>query len=186
MESVFMVHLGVDMDPSPQQDVALNYYYGTYDLEGGVSRPRQGVYHEGKEGFLIYIPSFHSPSMAPPGQHAVTVYTIAPNKLEGGWEARRQEMTDKLLHEAEKIIPGLREHARVIVSMTPDDFGKRTHMLEHHSFGGLCPVMGKSGAPHRTPYKGLWFIGAQSESSGGVANVILGAQKTFQMVRKEL
>lgn len=186
MESVFMVHLGVDMDPSPHQDVALNYYYNTYDLEGGVSRPRHGDYHEGKDGFLIYIPSFHSPSMAPPGQHAITVYTIAPNKLEGGWEARRQEMTDKLLHEAEKIIPGLREHARVIVSMTPEDFGKRTHMLEHHSFGGLCPVMGKSGAPHRTPFKGLWFIGAQSESSGGVQNVILGAKKAFQMVRKEL
>jgi prolycopene isomerase len=186
MESVFMVHLGVDMDPSPHQDVALNYYYGTYDLEGGVSRPRHGVYHEGKEGFLIYIPSFHSPSMAPPGQHAITVYTIAPNKLEGGWEARRQEMTDKLLHEAEKIIPGLREHARVIVSMTPEDFGKRTHMLEHHSFGGLCPVMGKSGAPHRTPYKGLWFIGAQSESSGGVANVILGAKKAFNLLRGEI
>jgi phytoene desaturase len=186
MESVFMVHLGVDMDPSPYQDVALNYYYGTYDLEGGVARPRQGVYHEGKEGFLIYVPSFHSPSMAPPGQHAITVYTIAPNKLEGGWEARRQEMTDKLLHEAEKIVPGLREHAKVIVSMTPEDFGKRTYMLDHHSFGGLCPVMGKSGAPHRTPFKGLWFIGAQSESSGGVPNVMLGARRTFKMVQKEL
>jgi phytoene dehydrogenase-like protein len=186
MESVFMVHVGVDMDPGPHQDVALNYYYNTYDLEGGVSRPRHGDYHEGKDGFLIYIPSFHSPSMAPPGQHAITVYTIAPNKLEGGWEARRQEMTDKLLHEAEKIIPGLREHARVIVSMTPEDFGKRTYMLEHHSFGGLCPVMGKSGAPHRTPFKGLWFIGAQSESSGGVPNVILGAKKTVNLLRSEL
>jgi phytoene dehydrogenase-like protein len=183
MESVFMVHLGVDMDPSPYQDVALNYYYGTYDVEGGVARTRQGDYHEGKDGFLIYIPSFHSPSMAPPGQHAVIVYTIAPNKLEGGWQARRQEMTDKLLHEAEKIIPGLREHARVIVSLTPADFGKLTHMQDHHSFGGFCPVMGKSGAPHRTPFDGLWFIGAQSESALGVHNVMLGARKVCKTIR---
>ena len=182
MESVFMVHLGVDMDPSPYQDVALNYYYGTYDVEGGVARTRQGDYHEGKDGFLIYIPSFHSPSMAPPGQHAVIVYTIAPNKLEGGWQARRQEMTDKLLHEAEKIIPGLREHARVIVSLTPADFGKLTHMQDHHSFGGFCPVMGKSGAPHRTPFDGLWFIGAQSESALGVHNVMLGARKVYKTI----
>jgi phytoene dehydrogenase-like protein len=186
MESVFMVHLGVDMDPSPHQDVALNYYYGTYDVEEGVDRTRRADYHEGKDGFLIYIPSFHSPSMAPAGQHAITVYTIAPNKLEGGWQERRQEMTDKLLHEAEKIIPGLREHARVIVSLTPVDFGELTHMREHHSFGGYCPVMGKSGAPFRTPFKGLWFLGAQSESGGGVINVIRGARRVYKQVRKEL
>ena len=186
MESVFMVHLGVDMDPSPHQDSALVYYYGTYDIEEGVARTRRAEYHEGKDGFLIYIPSMHSPDMAPPGKHAITVYTIAPNRLEGGWEARRQEMTDKLLHEAEKVIPGLREHAQVIVSMTPEDFGKLTHMPAHHSFGGLCPVMGKSGASHRTPIKGLWFIGAQSESAGGVTNVMRGARKIFNLVRKEL
>ncbi len=186
MESVFMVHLGVDMDPSPYQDTALIYYYGTYDLEEAVARTRRADYHEGKDGFLIYIPSFHSPSMAPPEQHAITIYTLAPNELEGGWETRRQEMTDKLLHEAEKVIPGLREHARVIVSMTPEDFGKLTYLPDHHSFGGLCPVMGKSGTPHRTPFKGLWFIGAQSESAGGVANVMRGARKAFKLMRAEL
>ena len=186
MESVFMVHLGVDMDPSPHQDVALNYYYGTYDINEGVARTRRAEYHEGEDGFLIYIPSFHSPSMAPPGQHAITVYTIAPNKLEGGWQARRQEMTDKLLHEAEKVIPGLREHARVIESLTPVDFGELTNMRDHHSFGGVCPVMGKSGAPHRTPIRGLWFLGAQSESAGGVHNVMRGARKVFKQVRKEI
>ena len=186
MESVFMVHLGVDMDPSPYQDVPLNYCYGTYDFEGGVARTQHGDYHEGKEGFVIYIPSFHSPSMAPSGQHAITVYTIAPNKLEGGWQARRQEMVDKLLHEAEKIIPGLREHARAVVSLTPVDFGQRTYMLDHHSFGGICPVMGRSGAPHRTAFRGLWFLGAQSESGGGVSGVMRGARKAFNLVRAEL
>ncbi len=186
MESVFMVHLGVDMDPTPYQDAPLVYYYGTYDIEEGVARTRRADYHEGKDGFLIDILSYRSPSMAPPGQHAITVYTIAPNKLEGGWEARRQEMTDKLLHEAEKIIPGLREHAKVIIPLTPEDFGRLTHMREHHSFGGYRPVMGKSGAPHRTPIKGLWFIGAQSESGAGVGGVMRGARKVFNMVRKEL
>ena len=183
MESVFMVHLGVDMDLTPYQDVALNYYYGTYDIDNGVARTRNADYHEGKDGFLIYIPSLHSPEMAPAGQHAVTVYTIAPNRLEGGWESRRQEMTDKLLHEAEQVIPGLREHSRVIVSMTPRDFSERTHLLDHHSFGGVCPIMGKSGAPHKTPFEGLWFIGSQSETAGGVPNVMLGARKAYRQMK---
>jgi phytoene dehydrogenase-like protein len=186
MESVFMVHLGVDLDPSPYQDVPLNYYYGEYDIEEGVARTRRAEYHEGKDGFLIYIPSFHSPSMAPPGQHAITVYTIAPNQLGGGWERRRAEMADKLLDHAEAVIPDLRKHAKVLLSLTPEDFRRLTHLPDHHSFGGLCPIMGKSGAPHRTPFKGLWFIGAQSESAGAVTNVMRGAKKVFNEMRAEL
>ena len=162
-----MVHLGVDMDPStlPGRGPELLLRHLRHRRRRS-AHPARPTYHEGKDGFLIYILSLHSPNMAPPGQHAITVYTIAPNKIEGGWEARRQEMTDKLLHEAEKIIPGLREHAKVIVSLTPEDFGKLTQMPDHHSFGGFRPVMGKTGAPHRTPFEGLWFIGAQSDVAG--------------------
>lgn len=56
-----------------------------------------------------------------------------------------------------------------------------TH-LQHHSFGGRAPVMGKPGAPHRTGIPGLWFVGAQSESAGGVTNVITGAHQTAQLI----
>jgi phytoene desaturase len=184
MESVLMVQLGVDMDPGDYQPAALCYYYGTYDIEGGVHRCRAGDYHEGKEGFLIYAPSMHSPELAPDGHHAVTIYTIAPNMLNRGtWEARREELADKLIAEAERFIPGLREHSRASITLTPEDFQKRTH-LKHHAFGGNAPVMGVPNPAHRTPVDGLWFIGAQSESGGGVAGVMLGAQKVANTIMK--
>jgi all-trans-retinol 13,14-reductase len=182
MESVLMVHVGIDFDPTSYQPAALCYYYGTYDIEGGVDHCQRGEYHEGKDGFLIYVPSLHSPELAPEGHHALTVYTIAPNHLsEGTWTERRDEMADKLLAEAEKIVPGLRERAQVRVVLTPYDFRVRTNQ-EHHSFGGCAPVMGKAGAPHRTPIRGLWFVGAQSEGNGGVANVIAGTSKAAKMI----
>lgn len=182
MESVLMVHLGVDFDPRPYQPGPLCYYYGIYDIEGGVERCQRGQYHEGKDGFLIYIPSIHSPDLAPAGCHAVTIYTIAPNRLDvGDWETRKEELADKLLVEAEKIVPDLRQHTLVRVVLTPEDFKARTH-LKHHAFGGCAPVMGKDGAPHRTPIQGLWFIGAQSESKGGVTNVVVGASKVAKMM----
>jgi phytoene dehydrogenase-like protein len=185
MESVLMVQVGIDFDPTPYQRAALCYYYGTYDIEGGVERCQRGDYHEGRDGFLIYVPSLHSPQLAPPGQHAVTVYTIAPNRLsEGTWAERREELADKLLAEAEKIMPGLRERSHVSFALTPDDFKARTHQ-QHHSFGGCAPVMGREGVTHRTPIDGLWFIGAQSESRGGVSNVMAGARKVAQTIIKE-
>ncbi|MBI5117277.1 NAD(P)/FAD-dependent oxidoreductase [Candidatus Poribacteria bacterium] len=185
MDSIFMVHVGVDFDPSPYLHAVCVYYYGSYDLYGPIANAKAGIYHEGKDGFVVHAPSLHSPEMAPPGHHAMTIYTICPDKLkEGTWSERKEEYADKLLAYAEKRIPGLRDHVKTREILTPDDFRRRTHM-EHHSFGGLAVVMGKPGAPHRTPVKGLWFVGSQSEGGDGVSNTMAAAYKVAKLIAKE-
>jgi phytoene dehydrogenase-like protein len=57
---------------------------------------------------------------------------------------------------------------------SPDDFRKRTH-LDQFAFGGIVPLQGAWKVPHQTPVKGLWFVGAQSESGGGVSAVLIAA-----------
>jgi phytoene dehydrogenase-like protein len=99
----------------------------------------------------------------------------------GSWSARREELADKLVTEAEKHIPGLRAHTLTRLILTPEDFRLRTHQ-KHHSFGGVPPVMGNKPPAHKTPIHGLWFIGAQSESTGGVLNVMQGAQKVAKRI----
>jgi phytoene dehydrogenase-like protein len=184
MESVLMVQLGIDFDPTTYQPAALCYYYFTQDLEGSVKRLRTGYYHEGTEGFLIYIPSLHSPSLAPSGKYAVTIYTVAPDTLDrGSWAERREELADKLVAEAERNIPGLRQHTVTRLILTPEDYRNRTHQ-KHHSFGGIPPVLGNTPPAHKTPITGLWFIGAQSESTGGILNVMVGAQKVVKRILK--
>jgi phytoene dehydrogenase-like protein len=178
MDSVFMVHLGIDYDPSPYVHGVCTYYYGTYDIDTALGDARAGRYHQGRDGFVIHIPSLHSPDMAPPGHHAMTIYTICPDTLkEGDWEEWKEAYADALVDYAERHIPDLREHTRVRVIMTPADFRARTH-LDHHAFGGIAPVMGAWQVPHETPVEGLWFVGAQSESGGGVNSVMPGAYKT--------
>ena len=185
MQSVLMVHLGIDFDPREYQDPALWYYYNTYDIEGAVEKCQKGAYHEGKEGFLIYVPSFHSPELARPGHHAVTVYTIAPNTLEKGtWEDRKEELADTLIAEAEKIVPGLKKGTVERLVLAPDDFRNQVRQ-EHHSFGGLAPVIGQVGPSHRTEVEGLWFIGSQSESGGGVRGVMVGARNVARMILRK-
>jgi phytoene dehydrogenase-like protein len=185
MDSVFMLHLGVDFDPSPYVHGVCTYYYGTYDIEGGIAEARNGIYHEGKEGFVVHIPSLHSPQMAPPGCHSMTIYTICPDRLkDGDWQSRKEEFADKLIAYTEKYIPGLSQHIRVAEVLTPDEFRQRTH-LQHHAFGGIAPILGSWRMPHRSPIKGLWFIGAQSESGGGVNNVIRSAYNVANLIIKE-
>ena len=176
-DSAFMVHLGVDFDPTVWQHGApLCYYYMTYDI--------QKIYHEGRDGFLVYCLSANAPKMAPEGHHAVTVYTIAPNfPTNGSWSADKERWADTLIEHAEKFIPGLRKHTKTRVIITPEDFRLRTH-LKRHAFGGCTPRIGYAPPTHRTPIEGLWLVGAQSENFGGVAPNIIGANETIKQVLK--
>ncbi len=61
-----MVHLESTW-MSPWQKDPVHYYYNVYDIDREISRMREGHYHEGRAGFFIYIPSLHSPQLAPPG-----------------------------------------------------------------------------------------------------------------------
>lgn len=182
MESVFMVHLGVDRPPA--QPSALGYYYRTVDFEKAVRDLRSGRYHDGEDGFLIYIPSRHSPEMAPPGCHAVTVYTVAPNQIEGAdWDDRREQFADHLVACAEKYVPGLAAATRTRVIVTPADFRRRVRQ-RHHAFGGIAPVMGRANPAYRSPVRNLWFIGSQSEGGGGVLGVMKGARAAVRAMRE--
>jgi phytoene dehydrogenase-like protein len=182
MDSVFMVHLGVDFDPSPYVHGVCTYFYGTYDIDRAIAEGKGGIYHEGRDGFVVHIPSLHSPEMAPPGHQAMTIYTIAPDTLqEGNWESLKEEYADKLIAYADEQIPGLGQHVQVCEIVTPDDFRARTH-LKHHAFGGIAPILGAWQVPHRTPVDGLWFVGAQSQSGGGVNNVMPAARKVAQQI----
>jgi phytoene dehydrogenase-like protein len=187
MESVFFVNIGIDFDPTEFQRKPLCYYYGLYDIEGAIDNCIKGNYHEAKDGFLIYIPSMHSPEMAPKGHHAVTVYTIAPHELKNeNWSDKKEEYAEKLLIEAEKYIPDLRKHSITKLILTPDDFKTRINVVRH-SFGGLAPIIGQKAPPHKTPIENLWFVGAYSESGGGVAGAPLGARAVVkQILRKKL
>ena len=172
MEAVFMLHLGLDTDPLRYQKSELCYYYLTYDIDSAVQEMRDGIYHEGEKGFLVYVPSAHGKSMAPDGKYAVTIYTVAPDTLkEGDWEGDKEYYADKLISLAEKYIPHLKEHITEKYIMTAVDYRKLMH-LDRVSFGGLVPHIHKKSLPHSTPVNNLYFIGAQSESNGGVATQI--------------
>jgi phytoene dehydrogenase-like protein len=184
MDSVFMLHLGVDFDPTPYLHGPVTYFYNTYDIEAGLEEAHQGIYHEGEKGFVVHVPSLHSPEMAPQGCHALTVYTVSPDRLaEGSWAERKEAFADRLLELAEQRIPGLCQHIQTLQIITPEEWRKRTH-LDQHAFGGIAPIQNTPRVPHQTPIEGLWFVGAQSQSGGGVNNVIPAAYKVARLAAK--
>lgn len=180
MEAVFMLHLGVDFDPMQYLRSPLVYCYGMYDLHAATEKLRSGEYHEGDDGYLIFVPSDHAPDFAPEGKHCVTIYTVAPDTLKNGdWESLKEGYAKKLISLAERQLPGLSEHITTMKIMTARDYSKYTHMKKS-SFGGVVPIKGQKNPPHKTPVEGLWFVGQQSENAGGLGNVIMGAKSAYE------
>ncbi|MCR5523400.1 MAG: NAD(P)/FAD-dependent oxidoreductase [Clostridia bacterium] len=180
MEAVFMVHAGIDFNPVDVLGTALCYCYGSYDLSEATGRLRSGEYHDGEDGFLLFVPSYHAPEFAPPGRHCLTIYTVAPDTLsESDWETEKEKYADHLLERAERYLPGLRQHITTKKIMTAVDYRKITHMSKS-SFGGTVPVWHQKNPPHKTPVKDLWFIGQQSENGGGLWAVSGGAAAAYK------
>jgi phytoene dehydrogenase-like protein len=123
--------------------------------------------------------------MAPPGHHAVTIYTVAPNAIQGAdWEERKEQYADHLVACAEKHVPGLAAATRTRVIVTPADFRRRVRQ-HHHSFGGIAPVRDRPNPGYRTPIRNLWFAGSQSEGGGGVLGVMKGARAAVRAMREQ-
>ena len=180
--SAFAVHLGVDFDPSPYQSDPLVYYCMTYDVEGAVHGCRSGAFHEGRDGFAVFIPSLFAQGLAPGGHHVLSLVTFAPNTLEGeGWQKRGRELARTLVSLAESVFPGLREHIVTRVITTPDDLQERTGQ-RCHAVWGIAPVLGQEGLGYETPIAGLWFVGSQSRSGGGILQVMIGARQAVRMI----
>lgn len=180
--SVFMVHLGVDFDPLPYQPDPLTYYCMTYDIEGAVNACRTGTFHEGHDGFAVFIPTLFTSKFAPNGHHALSILTFAPNVLEGDdWQKRGRELARALISLAESVFPGLREHIMTRVIVTPDDLQARTGQHRHAAWG-MAPMLGQAGLGYDTPIAGLWFVGSQSHSGGGILQVMSGARQAAHMI----
>ena len=179
-----MLHLGVDYDPMQFMKSSLYYCYGMYDLHKATQKLRSEEYHEGDDGYLIFVPSFHAPEFAPAGKHCVTIYTVAPDRLkDGSWEEKKEEYADKLIRLAERQLPNLRNHIETMKIMTAEDYRRFTHM-EKSSFGGVVPIWNQKNPPHITPVNHLYFVGQQSENAGGVGAVIMGAKDAYLKAAK--
>lgn len=180
MEAVFMLHLGINYDPMKYLRAPLVYCYGMYDLHSATVKLRTGEYHEGNDGYLLFVPSEHAPDFAPNGKHALTIYTVAPDTLkDGDWESKKEEYAEKLIKLAERQLPDLSQHIETMKIMTARDYSEYTHMKKS-SFGGVVPIWNQQNPTHKTPVEGLWFVGQQSENAGGLGNVIMGAKAAYE------
>jgi phytoene dehydrogenase-like protein len=125
----------------------------------------------------VAIPSLADPSLAPAGQHVMSIYAqFAPFHLKSGnWTEQREALGDlviKTLSTYAPNLPGLVLHRQVI---TPQDLEETYGLTGGHIFHGeltldqlftMRPLLGW--ARYRTPISGLYLCGSGTHPGSGL------------------
>jgi phytoene dehydrogenase-like protein len=123
------------------------------------------------------IPSVVDPSVAPPGQHVMSIFVqYAPYRLaQGSWDEEKEPFADRCLELLESYAPGFRALVIGREVLSPLDIERRFGLTGGNIFQGAMPLSqlsfmrpapGWSG--YRTPVPGLWLCGAATHPGGGV------------------
>jgi len=139
----------------------------------------------------VTIPSLSDATLAPQGQHVMSVIVqYAPYSLKGGWAAGRQAFTDRIIDTLGVHAPQLRASIRASELLTPADIEREFRISGghwHHAeltldqFMMTRPVPGA--AQYQTPVPGLYLCGAGCHPGGGVMG-LAGRNAARQLIRE--
>ena len=126
----------------------------------------------------VTIPTIADPSLAPAGQHVLSVIAqFAPYKLkgEGDWNARREALGDAVVDTLAAYAPGLKGLVVGRQVLTPLDLEETYGVTGGHILHGeaaldqlftMRPLL--DWAQYRTPVRGLYLCGSGTHPGGGV------------------
>lgn len=117
------------------------------------------------------------PSVAPPGQHTLSVYVqYSPYRLaQGSWEDIKEDYADRVIETLAEYAPNVPRAILARQVLTPLDLERRFGLTEgHQSHGEMGPDQSFSLRPvpgwgnYRMPVRGLYLCGAGTHPGGGV------------------
>jgi phytoene desaturase len=172
--SAVTAYLATDLDLAEGEIVHEAFAYDSWDYGEVYQRILAGVPAE----IAVTVPTTIDRSLAPPGEHVVTLMTLIPY----GLDIPSEVLQERLLARAGDVIPGLPDHITFGTGASPHTMERYT--LNHHgAIYGWEPTPQQTGAARlgrRTPVQGLWLAGHWTQPGGGVMPVVVSGLQTAQ------
>jgi phytoene dehydrogenase-like protein len=141
----------------------------------------------------IILPSMIDPTMAPPGQHVMSIFVqYAPYDRHGGWdETSREAFGDTVIETLAEYAPNLPRSILGRQVLTPKDLEDKFGLTEGNIFHGelalhqlffFRPV--PAWADYRTPVRGLYLCGSGAHPGGGISGAP-GRLAALQVLRSQ-
>ena len=130
------------------------------------------------------IPTLSDPSLAPDGEHILTVHSLAPFEIDGGWEERAEAYGDEVVDAYEKVFPGLRDSITFREVATPQALYRHSLNRNGAAYGweNIPTQTGGKRSPHIAPVDGLFLSGHWTQPGTGSLRALVSGMHTAQMV----
>ncbi len=194
--SCFVLYLATDLDLRAMGLPYFTYLRSLSDLEEEDRILRKGEVPQNPT-LMISIPTILDPSLAPSGQHLLSVLINVPYHYQGRWgggniesyHAIKEDLSQKVLRKLEsKLIPGLRSHLLFHEAATPLTLERYTGNELGAMYGLACTPqqVGNLRPPHQTPIPGLFQVGHYTRPSHGIVGASLSGFIAGRMILKKM
>ena len=121
-----------------------------------------------------YLQTAYDPSIAPPGRHLLSVFAqYVPYHLEGGWDARRDEVGQLAVASIARFCRDFEASIEGMEVLGPPDIEREVGLTGGHIFQGEClpEQMWDRRLAAQTPMPGVYLCGAGTHPGGSVMAV---------------
>jgi len=194
--SSFVLYIATDLDLKGMGLPYFTYLRFLSDLEEEDRILRKGDIPQNPT-LMVSIPTMLDPSLAPSGQHILSVLINVPYHYRGKWGGGnletyrhiKEDFSQKILHQLEsKLIPGLRSHLLSYEAATPLTLERYTGN-EQGAMYGLASTpqqVGNLRPSHQTPIPGLFQVGHYTRPSHGIVGASLSGFIAARIILKKM
>jgi phytoene desaturase len=181
--SAVAVYLATDLDLAGLGLAHETFCYASWDHDETQRQIEAGQ----PASVVISAPSLLDPSLAPPGEHVLSLLALAPYGATASWRQDKARSVDGVLQAAEAVLPGLRQHLTFVEGATPRTMERYTLNQEGALYGWEPSPDQVAGArpAHRTPLPGLYLAGHWTRPGGGVYGAVASGLQAAQIMLAE-
>jgi prolycopene isomerase len=134
-------------------------------------------------GMWITVPTTADTSLAPAGEHAITITSFARHDAET-WKSDLEGYQDQMLGACELLFPGLRGSITFLESAVPTTMERFTGNTNGACYGwdNTPAQTGGRRSPHLAPIEGLYLAGHWTQPGSGTMRTLVSGFHTAQMI----
>jgi len=136
-------------------------------------------------GMWMTVPTIVDPSLAPAGEHAVTITSVARNDAAGGWKTDLDGFAASMVDSFEPLFPGLRDSLNIVEIATPPTLERFTGNIDGAAYGwdNTPTQSGGKRSPRVVPgLEGVFLAGHWTQPGSGTIRCLVSGYHTAQVV----
>jgi prolycopene isomerase len=171
------------LDVSRMGAVHEEFLHGHWDHEESYRDALQGK----PGGMWVTVPTLIDPSLAPPGEHTVTLTALSRYDVGSPWEERKERQTESMLDVLAARFPGFREHLAHVELATPESLRRhgRNHQGAIYGWAMTPSQVASKRLGRATPVEGLYLSGHWTEEGPGSFRAVLSGVRVADVILRK-